>query len=129
MAREIIGTGVGGKSLAAYSPAVKAGGMVYVSGQGPTDPGTGDVIGTTIQEQTAQCLRNVQALLEAGGSSLDRVVWALFSLRHPEEFDGFNEEWARWFTREPPARHGAMLPLPERLAAIRISIGVIADAS
>jgi 2-iminobutanoate/2-iminopropanoate deaminase len=127
--REIIDGAVGGKSLAAYSPAVKANGMVYVSGQGPTDPESGDVVGTTIQEQTAQCLRNVQTILAAAGSSLDRVVWAIWSLRHPEDFDGFNEEWARWFTHEPPARHGALMPLPERLADIRLSIGVIADAS
>ena len=127
--REIIETAVGGKSLAAYSPAVRANGMVYVSGQGPTDPESGEVIGTTIEEQTAQCLRNVQAILEAAGSSLDRVVWAIWSLRHPEDFDGFNEEWARWFTTEPPARHGALMPLPERLSAIKLSIGVIADAS
>ena len=127
--REIIQTADGGKSLAAYSQAVKANGMVYVSGQGPLDPETGEVVGTTIQEQTAQCLRTVQAILEAAGSSLDRVVWALWSLRDPEDFDGFNEEWARWFTTEPPARHGALMPLPERLADLKISIGVIADAS
>lgn len=127
--REIIETAAGGASLAAYSQAVKANGMVYVSGQGPLDPVSGEVVGTTIQEQTAQCLRTVQAILEAAGSSLDRVVWALWSLRFPEDFDGFNEEWGRWFTTEPPARHGALMPLPERLSALRISIGVIADAS
>ena len=127
--REVIQTTAGGESLAAYSQAVKANGMVYVSGQGPLDPVSGEVVGITIQEQTAQCLRVVQAILEAAGSSLDRVVWAIWSLRDPEDFDGFNDEWARWFTHEPPARHGALLPLPERLSDLKISIGVIADAS
>jgi 2-iminobutanoate/2-iminopropanoate deaminase len=127
--REIVESAVGGKSLAAYSQAVKANGMVYVSGQGPLDPVSGEVVGTTIQEQTARCLQTVQTILEAAGSSLDRVVWAIWSLRDPEDFDGFNEEWGRWFTQEPPARHGALLPLPERLSEIKISIGVIADAS
>jgi 2-iminobutanoate/2-iminopropanoate deaminase len=56
------------------------------------------------------------------------VVWAIWSLRNPDEFDGFNEEWGRWFTVDPPARHGAMLPLPERLSNLKISIGVIALA-
>jgi 2-iminobutanoate/2-iminopropanoate deaminase len=103
-----------------------AGGMVYVSGMGPIDPVSGSVVGTTIQEQTAQCLRNVQATLEAAGTTMSNVVWAIWSLRNPDDFDGFNEEWGRWFTIEPPARHGAMLPLPEHLSALRISIGVIA---
>lgn len=127
--REVIQTSGGGNSLASYSQAVKANGMVYVSGQGPLDPISGEIVGATIQEQTAQCLRTVQAIIEAAGSSLERVVWAIWSLRHPEDFDGFNEEWARWFTHEPPARHGALLPLPDRLSDVRISIGVIADAS
>jgi 2-iminobutanoate/2-iminopropanoate deaminase len=127
--REVIDANVGGKALAAYSQAVKANGMVYVSGQGAVDPVSGEVVGETIQEQTAQCLRIIRGILEAAGSSLDRVVWAIWSLRNPEDFDGFNEEWGRWFTHEPPARHGALLPLPERLSALKISIGVIADAS
>jgi 2-iminobutanoate/2-iminopropanoate deaminase len=129
MPKTIISTPNAPGGFASYSQAVKAGGMVYVSGMGPVDPTTGAVVGETIQEQTAQCLRNVEATLAAAGSSLVDVVWALWSLRDPEEFDGFNEEWARWFTGATPARHGAMLPLPERLSALKISIGVIAVAS
>jgi 2-iminobutanoate/2-iminopropanoate deaminase len=128
VAKTIVETANAPRGLAGYSQAVKAGGMVYVSGMGAVDPSTGQVIGDTIQEQTAQSLRNVQAALEAAGSSLDKVVWAIWSLRHPEDFDGFNEEWARWFTNDPPARHGTMMALPERLSAYRISIGVIAEA-
>jgi 2-iminobutanoate/2-iminopropanoate deaminase len=127
MTREIVATPNAPRSLAGYSQAVTAGGMVYVSGMGPVDPSTGAIVGTTIQEQTRQCLKNVQATLEAAGSSLDRVVWAIWSLRDPDDFDGFNEEWGRWFTVDPPARHGARLPLPERIP-MRISIGVIAQA-
>jgi 2-iminobutanoate/2-iminopropanoate deaminase len=112
--------------LGGYSQAVTAAGMVYVSGMAPVDGATGAVVGETIQEQTAQSLRNVQAVLEAAGCTLADVVWAIWSLRDPEDFDGFNEEWARWFAAHPPARHGAMLPLPGRLSAVRISIGVIA---
>ncbi len=128
MARTVIQTDGAPAGLAGYSQGIKAGGMVYVSGMAGVDPTSGKLVGTTIQEQTAQCLRNVQAVLDAAGSSLDRVVWALWSLRDPEDFDGFNEEWARWFTHEPPARHGARLPLPERLSGVLISIGVIAEA-
>jgi 2-iminobutanoate/2-iminopropanoate deaminase len=113
--------------LGGYSQAVKVGGMVYVSGMPPVDAASGAVVGETIQEQTAQCLRNVQAVLEAAGSSMTNVVWTIWSLRNPDDFDGFNEEWAQWFTADPPARHGAMLPLPDRLSSVRISIGVIAS--
>lgn len=127
MAKEIVHTPDAPASLAGYSQAVRAGGLVFVSGMGPVDPANGQIVGDTIQEQTGQCLRNVQAALEAAGSSLDRVVWAIWSLRDPDEFAGFNEEWGRWFTQDPPARHGAMLPLPEGIP-MRISIGVIAEA-
>jgi 2-iminobutanoate/2-iminopropanoate deaminase len=128
MVKEIIQTPDAPRPLAGYSQAVKAGGMVYVSGMGPVDPATGQIVGDTIQEQTRQCLRNVQATLEAAGSSLGNVVWAIWSMRNPEDFAGFNEEWGRWFTQDPPARHGATLPLPESIP-MRISIGVIAEAN
>jgi len=127
MAKEIISTANAPASLAGYSQAVKAGGMVYVSGMGPVDAATGDIVGESIQEQTRQCLHNVEATLVAAGSSLGRVVWAIWSLRNPEDFAGFNEEWGRWFTSDPPARHGAMMPLPPSIP-MRISIGVIAEA-
>ena len=127
MTKTVIQTDAAPAGLAGYSQAIKAGGMVYVSGMAAVDSATGKIVGSSIQEQTAQSLRNVQAVLEAAGSSLDKVVWAIWSLRDPEDFDGFNEEWARWFTHEPPARHGARLPLPERLSGVLISVGVIAE--
>jgi 2-iminobutanoate/2-iminopropanoate deaminase len=110
-----------------YSQAVTAAGLVFVSGQGPFDPATGRIRGETIQEQTRQCLTNVKAILEAAGSSLDKVVSATFILRDPEDFAGMNEEWARWFPADPPARQGAKLPLD--MPGLRISIAVIALAS
>ena len=109
-----------------YSQAVVAGGLIFVSGQGPFDPDTGTVVGSTIQEQTRQALTNVQAILQAAGSSMDRVVNATFVLAEPEDFPGFNEEWARWFTTDPPARSGARHPAPS--PGMRISIAIIAEA-
>ena len=99
---------------------------MFVSGQGPTDAATGSVVGETIGDQTRQCLRNVEAILQAAGSSMDRVVSATFILRDPDDFAGFNEEWVRWFPTDPPARQGAKHPLD--LATMRISIAVIAEA-
>jgi 2-iminobutanoate/2-iminopropanoate deaminase len=109
-----------------YSQAVVAGGLVFVAGQGPFDPETGAIVGDTIQEQTRQALRNVEAILRAAGSSVDRVANAFFLLTNPEDFAGFNEEWARWFATDPPARSGAKHPLA--VPNLRISITVIAEA-
>ncbi len=130
MTREIIDTpdapGSARSGSPVYSQAVKAAGLVFVAGQGPFDPATGAVLGDTIQEQTRQALTNVQAILRAAGSGIDRVVSATFILRNPEDFAGMNEEWRRWFPTDPPARQGAKLPL--EIPGLRISIAVVAEA-
>ena len=123
--REIIDTAVGGKSLAAYSQAVKANGMVYVSGQGPLDPVSGEVVGDTIQEQVRQCLINTSAVLEAARSALDRVASATVILRNDDDFAGMNEEWLRWFPQHPPARQAARMPV--HAEGLKVSIAVIAE--
>jgi 2-iminobutanoate/2-iminopropanoate deaminase len=128
MAREIVDTPAAPGSAsrgAPYSQAVKAGGLVFVSGQGPMDP-TGAVVGTTIQEQTAQSLRNVASILDAAGSSLAKVVSVTFLLKDPADFKGMNEEWVRWFPTDPPARQGARHPLD--VEGLLISIAVVAEA-
>jgi len=126
MSKEIIYTDKAPKSLAGYSQAVKAGGFVFVAGQGPFDPITGDVQGESIQMQTGQCLKNVDAILQAAGSSLDKVVSATFILGDENDFAGMNEEWSKWFPKDPPARQGAKLPI--RPKGMNISIAVIAEA-
>jgi pilus assembly protein CpaF len=108
--------------------AVTAAGMVYVSSIGPIDPDTGRLVSGTIKEQTRVCLRNLKATLEASGSSLDKVVWANWSLREPAEFDTFNEEWVRWFPGDGPIGQGTLMPPLLRRAGFRIAIGVIAQA-
>ena len=126
MAKQIIHTDKAPKSLAGYSQGVKAAGLVFVAGQGPFDPTTGDVIGETIQEQTHQCLKNVQAILEAAGTSLGNALSATFILGEPDDFAGFNEEWNKWFPKDPPARQGAKLPIQPK--GMKVSIAVIAEA-
>jgi pilus assembly protein CpaF len=111
-----------------YGRAVKAGGMVYISSMGPVDPDTGQVVSGPIKAQTIQCLRNLKARLEAEGSSLDKVVWANWSLRDPEEFDAFNREWVRSFPGDVPGGQCTLMPPQQRRAGFRISIGVIAEA-
>lgn len=124
--KQIIHTSGAPVSLASYSQAVKAAGLVFVSGQGPFDAKTGEIVGTTIQEQTAQCLHNVQAILREAGSSLDQAVSATFILGEEADFPGMNEEWAKWFPDNPPARQGAKLPI--RPKGMKVSIAVVAVA-
>jgi len=126
MAKQIIHTNDAPKSLAGYSQAVKSGGFVFVAGQGPFDAATGNVVGETIQEQTRQSLRNVEAILHAAGSSMEQVVSATFILAEESDFAGMNEEWGRWFPKDPPARQGAKLPI--RPKGMKISIAVVAEA-
>lgn len=126
MARQIVFTPNAAKPPPAYSQAVKAAGLVFVSGTAPADPATGVVKGTTIQEQTRQCLANIQAILEAAGSSLDKVVSATIVLADEDDFAGMNEEWLKWFPSNPPARQGAKLPV--RIPGLKISIAAIAEA-
>jgi 2-iminobutanoate/2-iminopropanoate deaminase len=126
MARHIVFTPKAAKPPPAYSQAVKAAGLVFVSGTAPTDPATGAFKGTSIQEQTRQCLTNIQAILEEAGSSMDKIVSATIVLADEDDFAGMNEEWLKWFPTNPPARQGAKLPV--RIAGLKVSIAAIAEA-
>ena len=126
MARNIVYTPKAAKPPPTYSQAVKAAGLVFVSGTAPADPHTGSIIGTTIQEQTRQCLKNISAILEEAGSSIEKVVSATVVLADEDDFAGMNEEWLRWFVANPPARQGAKLPA--KIPGLKVSIAVIAEA-
>ncbi len=80
-----------------------------------------------IKDQTRQCLKNLKAKLEASGSSLEKIVWANWSLKEASDFELFNEEWARWFPGESPVGQTTLMPPLQRRAGFRVSIGVIAQ--
>jgi 2-iminobutanoate/2-iminopropanoate deaminase len=126
MPRQIVSTPKAAKPPATYSQAVKAAGLVFVSGTAPVDPATGEMRGITIQEQTRQCLANISAILEAAGSALERVVSVTVVLAEEDDFAGMNEEYVRWFPVDPPARQGAKLPV--RMPGLKVSIACIAEA-
>jgi 2-iminobutanoate/2-iminopropanoate deaminase len=126
MARQIIFSAKAAKPPATYSQAVKAAGLAFVSGTAPTDPATGTFAGTSVQEQTRQCLKNIEAILEEAGSSLDKIVSATVVLADEDDFAGMNEEWLKWFPVDPPARQGAKLPV--KVPGLKISIAAIAEA-
>ena len=126
MTRRIVYTPKAAHPPATYSQAVKAAGLIFVSGTAPTDPATGAFKGTTIQEQTRQCLTNIQAILEEAGSCMDKIVSATVVMADEAEFAGMNEEWLKWFPVNPPARQGAKLPA--RIPGMKVSIAAIAEA-
>ena len=126
MARQIVFTPNAAKPPPTHSQAVKAAGLVFVSGTTPVDPATGALVGGTIEEQTRKCLENVTAILEAAGSSLEKVVSATVILADEDDFAGMNEEWRRWFPTDPPARQGAKLPV--RVPGLKVSVAVVAEA-
>jgi 2-iminobutanoate/2-iminopropanoate deaminase len=126
VARHIVYTPKAARPAATYSQAVKAAGLVFVSGTAPHDPVSGQIAGATIQEQTRQCLTNIAAILEEAGSSLDKIVSVTVILADEDDFAGMNEEWLRWFPVDPPARQGAKLPA--KIPGLKVSIAAIAEA-
>jgi 2-iminobutanoate/2-iminopropanoate deaminase len=84
MGRQIVSTSKAAKPPATYSQAVKAAGLVFVSGTAPADPATGTLVGDTIQEQTRQCLTNIAAILQEAGSSIEKIVSATVILAEEE---------------------------------------------
>jgi 2-iminobutanoate/2-iminopropanoate deaminase len=110
MSRVVISSDQLPKAPPYFSHAVKSAGLVFVSGTAPYSPETGGIVGKTIQEQTAQALRNISAILRAAGTSLDRAVSATVILAEEDDFAGMNEEWLKWFPVDPTARQGRSFP-------------------
>ena len=106
-----------------FAQAVRAGSHIYISGTTGIDPETKALAGESIQEQTRQALVNCRAILQAAGTTLDDVVEVGVLLTDPTDFDGMNEEYARWFSADPPARYAAKLgaEIPGLLVSIRMT--------
>jgi 2-iminobutanoate/2-iminopropanoate deaminase len=103
-----------------YSQGVKVGSTIYVSGMAGIDAATKQLAGATIQEQTRQALHNCLAIVEAGGGTLADVVQVLVLLANPADFAAMNEEYAKVFAAEPPAR--AVTKLGVELPNVLVSI-------
>lgn len=124
--REILKSENAPKAVGPYSQGVKVNGMVFTSGQLPIDVKTGRFVEGGVREQTVQSLKNVKAVLEAAGTGLDKAVKATVYLSDINDFAPFNEEYAKFFPGEPPARSAfevAALPL-----GALVEIEMIAEA-
>ena len=91
-------------AIGPYSQGMRAGKLVFTSGQIPLDPKTGAIVGQTIEAQSEQTLKNLQAVLEAGGASLGTVVKTTCFLADMSDFAAFNGVYAKFFTGDCPAR-------------------------
>jgi 2-iminobutanoate/2-iminopropanoate deaminase len=127
MKRQIIHT-ADAPSSPLYSQAVKVGPTIYVTGVVGIDPRTNQVTGTTIQEQTRQALINCTNILRAAGATLENVVEVQVLLARPNDFAGLNEEYAKFFPKDPPIRSVTRLgpELPNILVSIKMT-AVVAD--
>ena len=110
------------KPLGPYSHAVAANGFVFISAQTPLKAGgrAGEFVGATVEEQTRQVLRNIEAILKELGGSLEDVVRTTVYLANPADFAKMNEAYGAFFPRDPPARSPARLgtEMPGLLVAI-----------
>ena len=124
--KEVIATDSGPKAIGPYSQAVRANGFVFVSGQIALDPSTQKLVSVEITVQTERVLENLKAILNAAGSSLEKVVRTTVFLADMNEFAAMNQVYARYFRLDPPARstvQAARLPRD-----VRVEIDVIALA-
>jgi 2-iminobutanoate/2-iminopropanoate deaminase len=122
MARQIISTPAAPTSPL-YSQGVKAGAQIFVSGMVGIDPSTGALAGPTIQQQTTRALANCEQILHAGGATRADIVEVGVLLANPADFAEFNEEYAKFFPNDKPARYVAKLgvDIPSILVSIRMT--------
>ncbi|MBQ6473420.1 MAG: RidA family protein [Victivallales bacterium] len=111
-------------AIGPYSQAIISNGMVYTSGQIAIDPATGAIKGNTIEEQAEQVCRNVQALLEAAGSSMDKVVKTVCFLADMGDFAAFNTVYAKYFVSNPARSCVAVKSLPKN---VLVEIDTVAE--
>ena len=102
-------------AIGPYSQAIMANGFLYASGQVALMPGTGEVVGTTVEEQAERCCLNVKAILEANGLTFDNVIKTTCFLADMDDFAAFNAVYAKYFTSKPARSCVAVKTIPKNL--------------
>lgn len=126
MPKSVISTQEAPEAIGPYSQAALANGFVFCSGQIPLDPATGELVGGSIGEQTRRCVQNLQAVLEAAGSGLDRIVKTTIFVTDMGDFAEVNEAYGSFFASEPPAR--ATVGVASLPKGARVEIECVATA-
>ena len=122
--KESVVTDLGPKAIGPYSQAIKANGLVFLSGQIPLDPQTQQIVVGDIAQQTERVLENLRAIVQAAGSSLDRVLKTTVFLADMNDFSAMNAVYARYFSNQPPARSTVEVARLPR--DVRVEIDLIA---
>ena len=104
MTKQVVSTEKAPAAVGPYSQAINTGPLVFVSGQIPFDPATGEIVPGDVQDQTRQSLKNVREVLLAAGSSMDKIVKATVFITDMNDFPKINEVYAEFFPENPPAR-------------------------
>ena len=123
--RQAVATSQAPQAIGPYSQGVKAGNLLFVSGQVPIDPATGQIIEGDIKAQTDRVMRNLSAILEAAGASMDHVVRCTVYLADMNDFAAMNEVYGSYFTQPAPAR--ATIQAVRLPKDARVEIDVIAS--
>jgi 2-iminobutanoate/2-iminopropanoate deaminase len=124
MGREIVRTEAAPAAIGPYSQAVRCGGFLFCSGQIPLDPATGKIVPGGISEQTERVLKNLEAVLSAGGAALSSVVKTTVYLVDLSEFPAMNAVYGKFFPGDPPAR--ATVEVSRLPAGARVEIEAVA---
>lgn len=109
-------------AIGPYAQGNIAGGLLFASGQIPLDPETGEIVGSTIEEQTAQVMKNVAAILEAAGTDFDHVVKTTCFLNDMNDFAAFNAEYAKSFGKVRPARSAVAVEKLPKGALVEVEV-------
>jgi 2-iminobutanoate/2-iminopropanoate deaminase len=126
MNKEVISTVNAPKAIGPYEQAIKVGEFVYASGQIPLDPKTGNVVEGDIKIQTRRAMENLKAVLEAAGSSLDRVVKTTVFLKNIGDFAAMNDVYAEYLGAAKPARSTVAVAALPRAALVEIDLIALA---
>lgn len=124
--KQVITTDRGPKAIGPYSQAIRANGFIFISGQIALDPATGAIVDGDVRVQTERVLENLKGIVEAAGSSLDKVVKTSVFLKDMNDFAAMNETYGRYFPANPPAR--ATVEVARLPRDVRVEIELIALA-
>lgn len=126
MAKEVVRSDRAPLPIGPYSQGIRAGGLLFLAGQLALDPATGQFLATDIKAQTRRVLENLAAVLEAAGSSMDRVLKTTVFLKDMNDFGAMNEEYASFFRELPPARTTVQVARLPRDALVEIELIALA---
>ena len=122
MKKEIIKSDKAPEAIGPYSQAIRAAGLIFISGQIPLDPLTGDIVNGGIKEQTKRVMKNIEAILEAAGSGIDKALKTTIYLKNLSDFESVNKIYGDYFSSTPPARATVEVSNLPKNASIEIDV-------